>query len=195
MLLILDLDETLIHAATTDLGRPADFRVGEYHVYQRPGLAAFLASVQATFDTAVWSSSTASYGRDVVAAIFPDPSGLKFVWTRERCVYRRDLETGESVWIKDLKKVKRLGYPLEQVLIVDDSPEKLTRNYGNHVSIRPFEGARNDDELRLLAAYLAGIVTCDNVRSLDKRKWRQITLASMCDEPRRSDGDTGGRTE
>ena len=41
-LLILDLDETLIFATERPLTREADFRVGPYHVYGRPGLADFL---------------------------------------------------------------------------------------------------------------------------------------------------------
>ena len=41
-LLILDLDETLVFAAERPLTREADFRVGPYHVYGRPGLAVFL---------------------------------------------------------------------------------------------------------------------------------------------------------
>jgi TFIIF-interacting CTD phosphatase-like protein len=182
MLLILDLDETLIHATTEPRDRIADFHVGEYAVYRRPGVAAFLDFALSHFEIAVWTSSTMSYAVDVVAGIFPDPTVLKFMWARERCVHRRDLETGETVWIKDLKKVKRFGYPLEQVLIVDDSAEKLTRNYGNHIGIRPFEGAPDDDELRLLASYLAGMVTCDNVRSIDKRRWRQTTKAALDNE-------------
>jgi hypothetical protein len=41
ILLILDLDETLIHASEEQLDREADFRVFGYHVYIRPHLEPF----------------------------------------------------------------------------------------------------------------------------------------------------------
>ncbi len=147
--------------------------MGEYSVYRRPGLSAFLDFAVSHFETAVWTSSTKSYAADLVAALFPDPTVLKFVWARERCVHRRDLETGETIWIKDLKKVKRLGYSLDQVLIVDDSPEKVTRNYGNFIWVTPYEGSPADDELAALAIYLTGLAQCENVRSIEKRLWRR----------------------
>ena len=36
-LLILDLDETLIHATPVPLAMPANFQFDRYHVYKRPG--------------------------------------------------------------------------------------------------------------------------------------------------------------
>nr|WP_052430468.1 NIF family HAD-type phosphatase [Sporocytophaga myxococcoides] len=36
ILLILDLDETVIHASKTQLDRQADFIVYNYHIYKRP---------------------------------------------------------------------------------------------------------------------------------------------------------------
>src|SRR5687768_16223889 len=67
-LLILDLDETLIHATQTPLERPAEFRVGPYAVYRRPHLELFLAQCLGWFEVAVWSSSSPLYAREVVQA-------------------------------------------------------------------------------------------------------------------------------
>jgi len=52
-LLILDLDETLIHARETALDREADFRVAHYHVFRRPHLDAFQEQCFRWFDVAV----------------------------------------------------------------------------------------------------------------------------------------------
>ena len=41
-LLVLDLDETLIHATESALERKADFRTELYHVYIRPYINDFL---------------------------------------------------------------------------------------------------------------------------------------------------------
>ncbi|MEO1172211.1 MAG: NIF family HAD-type phosphatase [Myxococcota bacterium] len=54
-LLVLDLDETLIHASESSLGHSADFEVSRFHVYRRPGLSEFLEQVGACFDLAVCS--------------------------------------------------------------------------------------------------------------------------------------------
>jgi RNA polymerase II subunit A small phosphatase-like protein len=172
MLLILDLDETLVYSTTTPLDRAGDFRVAEYVVYQRPGLAPFLRFVARDFETAIWSSSSSGYAQEIISHIFPSPSSLLFVWTRERCTLRFDPETRESYWVKDLKKVKRLGFKLEQTLVVDDSPEKLERNYGNHIRVDPYDGRQEDNELSALAAYLSRIKETPNVRILDKRNWK-----------------------
>ena len=111
-MLILDLDECLIYGSETLLHREADFRVGPYHVYCRPGLAEFVTGVAVTFDVAVWSSATSDYVGEIAAEILPDGSEWKFVWARDRCTRRMHSETMETIYIKDLKKVKRLGYSL-----------------------------------------------------------------------------------
>ena len=41
ILLILDLDETLVYSIEEPLGRDHDFTVGPYAVYRRPHLAEF----------------------------------------------------------------------------------------------------------------------------------------------------------
>ena len=171
-LLILDLDETLVYSTAKRLSYPEDFRAGEYFVYKRPGLAHFLSFVQEHFDLAVWTSSGAVYASHIVGGIFPDSTALKFVWSRDRCVRKYDPDTRCYYSIKDLRKVKRLGYPLENILVIDDSPEKLERNYGNHIRISAFEGDVNDTELSLLTDYLRSLKNVASVRTIDKRHWR-----------------------
>ena len=82
------------------------------------------------------------------------------------------METWETIYIKDLKKVKRLGYSLERILFVDDTPSKLARNYGNAIYVRTFEGAEGDSELPQLLKYLELIRHEQNYRALEKRGWR-----------------------
>ena len=71
-----------------------------------------------------------------------------------------------------LKKLKRAGYSLESVLVIDDSPEKHVRNYGNLIRVRPFVGDANDSELRHLLPFLNWIRFRDDVRQIEKRNWR-----------------------
>ena len=126
-LLILDLDETLMHATEAPLEREADFRIDAYHVYKRPFVDAFLAQVAEHFDLAVWSSGTKPYVEEALTYFFPAEQSLAFVWTRERCTARIDHDRRSLLYLKDLKKVKRSKkYRLEQILVVDDRPEVLS---------------------------------------------------------------------
>lgn len=171
-LLILDVDETLIHATNEPLSVPYDFKAGPYFVYKRPHLGAFLDAVSSAFQIAVWSSSTADYLVTICDQIIPPRIELQFTWARDRCVQQYDPEWQSSYWVKDLKKVKRLGYNLDRVIFVDDTPKKLERNYGNAVYIESFTGDVEDRELELLAPFLVSLADSDNVRVLEKRGWR-----------------------
>jgi TFIIF-interacting CTD phosphatase-like protein len=171
LLLILDLDETLIYATEEPLGRSHDFTIGPYSVYRRPFLSEFLTSCSACFRLAVWSSASDDYVHTIVETIMPPGIEIAFVWGRNRCVRRYDPELYEDYFVKDLKKVKRLGYCLDQVLIADDTPRKFERHYGNAVKVPPFFGDPDDDTLPRLASYLTSISHTTNVRSLEKRDW------------------------
>lgn len=174
MLLILDLDETLFHAREVPLERIADFKIGSYHAYKRPELSYFLEKTTALFELAVWTSATADYARIAVDYLFPEPNKLCFLWSRDRCVRRFNPETYQEYWIKDLKKVKNVGYNLEQVLALDDSPEKLERNYGNWVPIKPFFGDEADKELLRVLPFLEDLTHEPNVRHIEKRYWNRL---------------------
>ncbi len=63
-------------------------------------------------------------------------------------------ETFETNFIKDLRKVKRLGFDLNRILIVDDTPSKVCRNFGNAIYVVPYEGSDDDKELYVLDRFL-----------------------------------------
>ena len=171
-LLILDLDETLIHGSETPLDRPEDFRVGQFYLYRRPQLSEFLITVSQLYQLAIWSSATHDYVSQIAHEIRLPNVPWQFVWSRLRCTPRMHLETMESVFIKDLRKSKRLGFPLQRTLIVDDTPAKVSRHYGNAIYVQPFVGDLADRELERLANYLRSIASEENYRKLEKRGWR-----------------------
>jgi RNA polymerase II subunit A small phosphatase-like protein len=172
ILLILDIDETLLYASERPLDRPADCLIGPYYVYFRPNLRSFVSGCTVRFRLAVWSSSSHDYVSAVTKAAFPPDVELEFIWERSRCVARFDAEWQETYYVKDLKKVKRLGFNLDRVLIVDDTPQKSERNYGNAIYVRPYAGEPDDRELIDLGQYLGSICEASNVRRLEKRGWR-----------------------
>lgn len=185
-LLILDLDETLVHAAHDALpAGPGNFRAGPYHVYKRPHVDAFLDGALARFArVAVWTSSSEAYAAQVVSGLFPEGTDtLAFVWSAARCTPRHDPEADEWVSCKRLRKVRRcLRVPLGSVIVVDDSPEKWRTSYGNLVRVHPFTGDPSDDELPALLDYLDALRHAPDIRAVEKRDWRH----------RRPPGGTGG---
>lgn len=172
ILLILDIDETLLYAADRPLERTPDCRIGPYAVYLRPFLTDFLNQVSRHFRIAVWSSSSHDYVESVVNAIFPRWINPEFIWSRKRCITKFDPEWHNHYYIKDLKKVKRHGYHLDRVLIVDDTPQKVERNYGNAIYVTPWFGDQSDDELQLLTKYLLQLREKANLRRIEKRGWK-----------------------
>ncbi|MEG4342063.1 HAD family hydrolase [Microcoleus sp. A003_D6] len=178
-LLILDLDETLIYATEASLPRQADFLVEPYYIYKRPFLDVFLKNCLDWFEVAVWTSSTPSYAIAIVSAIFEYPKTLSFVWASDRCTVAYDIECFEYYNRKNLKKVKRKGYRLESIIAVDDTPQKWERSYGNLVRVNPFEGDESDDELKYLLLYLEQLRYEKNIRTVEKRFWRNRLTRSM----------------
>lgn len=171
-LLILDLDETLIHANEVSLTYEPSFRYDQYFVYQRPGLALFLTDISKHYQLAIWSSADDRYVEEILSFITPQGLSWVFTWGRSKCSWKRDYVFDTYCFEKRLDKLKRKGFRMEQTLIVDDSPEKARANYGNAVYIHPFTGDPADNELLHLYQYLLDIKDVGNVRSIEKRGWR-----------------------
>lgn len=173
MLLILDLDETLIHATEAKLaGREEDFAFAKYFVYKRPHLDHFLQEVARHFTLGVWSSAGDEYVSGIVSMIKPSSVDFEFVWARSKCSLKRDRTYDTYYLEKRLDKLKKRGYPLEQILILDDTAEKASCNYGNAIYIKEYTGAPEDTELLHLLEYLLTLKDAENVRTIEKRFWR-----------------------
>ncbi len=176
-LVILDLDETLIYGTSDKLDRDEDFKVFDYYVYKRPFLDQFLNELNNFFKIAIWSSAGDEYVQSVTEQIRPKDVNFEFIWSRDKAVYQKNMnEAGDYEshyhYVKPLKKVKKLGYDLSQVLIIDDSPHKSKLNFGNAIYPKSFEGELHDDELEQLIKYLHIIKDKDDFRKIEKRNWR-----------------------
>jgi carboxy-terminal domain RNA polymerase II polypeptide A small phosphatase len=173
ILLILDLDETLIYATEDRLAINEDFTFDKYFVYKRPGLDEFLMLIKDHFSIGIWSSAGDEYVNSIVNEIKSHELNFEIIWARSKCTPRRDLERDMSYWEKRLEKLKKKGFALEKILIVDDSPEKAKSNFGNAIYIKSFMGDPADGELSLLYAYLLTLKNVENIRKIEKRNWRE----------------------
>ena len=124
------------------------------------------------FQVGVWTTAGEEFAKIVVKNLFPNNYSLQFLWSHIRCTRKYDPEIGESYYIKNLAKLKRKGYRLEQIIMVDDTPQKLERNYGNLVRVNEWLGDTSDLELLYLMAYLAELKEVKNIRQVEKRGWQ-----------------------
>jgi carboxy-terminal domain RNA polymerase II polypeptide A small phosphatase len=171
-LLILDLDETLIHATKNKLDIELDFAFDKYFIYKRPYLMDFLTEISKHFTLGIWSSADDAYVEEIVKRIKPDGVEFEIIWGRSKCSLKRDLTFDRYYFEKRLDKLKKKGFRLEQIVIIDDTPEKSRNNYGNAVCIKAFEGDLADEELKHLQQYLLMLKTKENIRNIEKRGWR-----------------------
>jgi len=172
ILIILDLDETLIHASLTELDALYSFKVDEYFIYIRPLLHTFLTNLSHHFAIGIWSSASDEYVQEITRQILPDTLEPILIWGRSKCTVKRDVNYDTYNFEKRLDKLKKKGYSLEQILIIDDSPSKSRTNYGNAIYIKEFLGDMNDQELQFLYEYLLTFKKVTNVRVIEKRGWR-----------------------
>jgi RNA polymerase II subunit A small phosphatase-like protein len=156
-LVIFDLDETLVHATKSKLTLDHSLVVDSYFVYERPYVRELLRFASEHFDLAVWSSSAQKYVQAIVGHLFGTTYPLKFSWSVERCVQRVDPASNGYVYIKDLRKVRSQGYLVDQITIIDDSPEKIQRQPKKHIRVQPYLGNPADVELLAVQSALEAI--------------------------------------
>ncbi|SHH20546.1 HAD family hydrolase [Massilia sp. CF038] len=146
-LIVFDLDETLVHATEVPLAYPHAFQVGPYFVYVRPFAHELITFSSSHFDVAVWSSSSEAYVKAVTAELFGTTFPVTFSWAVSKCVQKVDAKSNGYVYIKDLRKVLKHGYAADEIIMIDDSPEKLQRQPARHLCLPAFTGDPADAEL------------------------------------------------
>jgi len=183
ILVILDIDETLVYATKNRLDVEHDFKLGDYFVYKRPHFDEFIDFIERNFRFAIWSSATDSYVDEMTQKLEVHEKAI-FCWARSKATFKRPStfdsdgnlnidSVNHHFFIKRLKKVKKLGFDLERILIIDDTPHKSQENYGNAIYISEFKGDKNDNELLKLTEYLTTQKQVDNVRQIEKRNWKE----------------------
>lgn len=181
-LLILDIDETLIHSEsftgpdyleknTYDFSFPLGDDKWCYTL-KRPFLDEFLNYAFTNFKVAIWTAAGLDYANEILSKCGINKDKLEFFWTNEKCTMRFDFSKDQYYGVKNLSKVKdSFGFNLNDILIVDDVEKTAENNYGNLILIKEFYNSKNDTELLKLINYLDKIKNVDNFRSLEKRGW------------------------
>jgi len=176
-LLILDIDETLIHTKLDEFSNHIyDFKFSvngksSFYTKKRPYLDQFLDYAFENFDIAIWTASGEDYAKEIIKNIGILESSLKFLYTKDKCTIKYSFDYFNHYGIKNLNKLKKKGYDLNRVLIIDDIRDTAINNYGNLILIKPFKDDNNDTELLKLISYLQKIKDEPNYRRIEKRGW------------------------
>ena len=179
-LIILDIDETLVHTENVPTEYSGnwdyDFKFSGngkslFYTKKRPYLDQFLDYAYQNFDVAIWTAAGEDYAKQILENIGILERSLVFFYTQDNCTIKRDYENSDYYGIKNLNKLKKKGFDLDKVLIIDDKQETAINNYGNLIHIKPFTDDMNDTELLKLISYLETIKDERNYRRIEKRGW------------------------
>jgi len=165
--LVLDLDETLVHASEK---RPIDDRLSyltvtvadgrTLYVTKRPYLEEFLSAMAPYFNLVVFTASTRQYADIVIDWLEED---IVF----EKRLYRESCTKLSSGYTKDLRIVTQ---DLKRVVIVDNSPTAYQMNPENAIPIKSWYSTPEDSSLVELMQFLLNICVKTDVKSFDIRK-------------------------
>jgi RNA polymerase II subunit A small phosphatase-like protein len=161
MLLVLDIDETLVHASFAP-NKPYHVRLtvevendrGHIYVAFRPHLAVFLREVADLFEVAIFTASQACYADQLMNILDPHRRLGSLRLFRDRCTETRGGR------VKDLSL---LGRPLDRVAIVDNSPIAYAYQRRNAIPILSWFDDPTDTELLKLLPMLRELAKRPNV--------------------------------
>lgn len=167
-LLVLDFDETLIHASNYQIHPEYDLKAYDYFVYLRPDVEEFLNKISVHYDLGIWSTASSDYLNFIIRNTVLKKFSFRFIWDRKNCDEKYNRKETYFYFIKNLSKLAHFGYPLERTLIVDDSFEKIKYHFKNAILIKEFKFDREDKVLLKLYKYLFLIKDETNFRKIKK---------------------------
>ena len=170
-ILILDLDETLVHADfDLKLSDHDQILTFEYEGYEvdvpiilRPGVFQFLENVADIFDVFVFTASKREYADAVLNFLDPHSRIFKKRFYREYCINIKN-----KLFIKDLRIFANCN--LENIVIVDNSIYSFLNQLSNGILINSFYNDKTDRELYSVFNYLQQYLSkCSDIRIVNEK--------------------------
>jgi len=174
-LLVLDLDETLVHSSFKPIPNP-DFiipveiedQVHKVYVLKRPGVDQFLQRVGPLYEVVVFTASLSKYA-DPVLDLLDSTRVVHHRLFREACTNYK------GNFVKDMS---RLGRDIKKVLIIDNSPSSYMFHPENAIPCESWYDDENDTELLDLLPLLETLTKVDNcvayLESIKKKDGRVL---------------------
>ncbi|KAK8481362.1 hypothetical protein V6N11_038037 [Hibiscus sabdariffa] len=161
--IVLDLDETLVHASPDPppkmydfMIKPSIYGVGmNFYVLKRPGVDEFLEAISKKYEVVVFTAGLEPYASLLLDSL--DPKGLiSHRLYRDSCK-----QSGRGRYIKDLSTI---GRDLGKLVIVDDNPRSYSLQPANGIPIKRFEDDMEDRELEKLRVFFER--DCDGFKDM-----------------------------
>lgn len=167
--LVLDLDETLVHATLVhsddaDFTFTIFFNMKEYTVYvkQRPFLHTFLERVSEMFEVVIFTASQSVYAKQLLDILDPDERFISRRLYRESCLF------SNGNYTKDLTV---LGVDLAKVVIIDNLPQAFQLQVNNGIPIKSWFNDPLDCALISLLPFLETLADADDVRPIIAKRY------------------------
>lgn len=156
MIIILDVDETLIHSSTEPIDNGNKYVIlNSFYVYLRPQVIEFLSllSYDSDYILAIWSAGSYEYVHSIIEYLFKGLPPPIWIMTRNNC--DKDINKPLSFAVKNHNKLYP-NYPISinDLLLIDDRDNVTKFNELNHLTIREYEGEKYDNELIKLYEFL-----------------------------------------
>jgi RNA polymerase II subunit A small phosphatase-like protein len=160
---VLDLDETLVHSsfkpvekADITLNVDIEGQLCVIYVLVRPFVASFIKRMSKHYEVVVFTASLSKYAEPLVKEL--DPEGVcVYKLFREHCTFYN------NAFVKDLT---RLGRPMTDIIIVDNSPVAYLFQPENAMPAVSWYEDPSDEELPRLATILEYLAYEDDVRKV-----------------------------
>jgi len=166
-ILVLDLDETLVHSTTREMSHPDTTIMNVqipgqemlvFYVVKRPHVDLFIDEVCKWYEVVIFTASVKQYANPVIDQL-DQKQQIKRRLFRESCIHR-----GGSSYVKDLSSIHS---DLSQIIIIDNSPVSYSLNKENAIPISNWLGDNpKDDSLLCLLPFLNALQHTTDVRSI-----------------------------
>ena len=187
-LLLLDLDETLIHS---EFRHPSNYKSLDklkenskcycrsfsyiennykyyFDIYFRPFLFDFLHEIKNYFDLAIFTASSKGYADTIINYIDPNNEVFKFRLYREACI-----PIQKYVFIKDLRIIK--NYDMKNVILMDNSLYSFINQPSNGMLIYSFYTNYKDNQLIHAKNFLIKYIYPSKDVRIEIEKWFQFS--------------------
>jgi len=179
--LILDLDETLIHADFDGRFENHDQRISFLYdeqeisvdIFIRPGVFEFLKNVSEIFEIFIFTASKKEYADAVLDFLDPQKKIFKHRLYRDNCI-----PINNRIYLKDLRIF--INRKPENIILVDNSFYSFCNQPRNGVLINSFYNDKQDRELVNLLNYLQNyLYGVSDVRIINEQIFNFETLISQ----------------
>lgn len=184
-LLLLDLDETLVHAEypveeknmkkydtilrfkseteSIDNINNNNEEYNEIGIYLRPGVRKFLSILNTYFNIAIFTAAEKDYTDAIIRYLDPNNDIFKFCLYRYNCINLNDL-----ICIKDLRILGNIN--MNKTVLIDNNIYSFACQLNNGILINSFYGDENDVELFNVLSYLLDFILPSNdVREVNEK--------------------------